>query len=111
MRSRQPAKRGEGRSPASWVGLNKLHPNTKMKMNRCLAVLPQQLELKGSAQADDGREPVALYAFAVGSRLNGGKAEARPRGKDANSSQTITNEPLGYNATATPTEWMTPDEP
>jgi len=48
MRSRQPAKRGEGGSPASWVGLM-IQPKTKM--NRCLAALPQQLG--GSADTDD----------------------------------------------------------
>ena len=36
--------------------------------------------LKGSTHADDGREPAALYACAVGSRPNGGMAEAQPRG-------------------------------
>jgi len=42
-----------------------------------------------------------LYAFAVDSRPNGGKAVAQPRGKDANFSQSISNESLsGYNATA-----------
>jgi len=35
-----------------------------------------------------------LYAFAVDSRPNGGKAVAQPRGKDANFSQSISNEPL-----------------
>jgi hypothetical protein len=75
---------------------------TRWQMSLCsLCSSSQQRSPQGSTQADDGRELAALYAFTVGSRPNGGKAEAQPRGKDANSSQSISNELLsGYNATA-----------
>ena len=78
---------------------------TRWQMSLSSLCGSSQRSPQGSTQADDGREPAVLYAFAVDSRPNGGKAEAQTRGKDANSSQSISNEPLsGYNATAT--EWI-----
>ena len=64
---------------------------TRWQMSLYSLCSSSQRSPQGSTQADDGREPAALYAFAVDSRPNGGKAKAQPRGKDANSSQTIAN--------------------
>ena len=78
---------------------------TRWQMSLSSLCGSSQRSPQGSTQADDGREPAVLYAFAVDSRPNGGKAEAQTRGKDANSSQSISNGQLS-GCYATATEWI-----
>ena len=47
---------------------------TRWQMSLCSLCSSSQRSPQGSTQFDDGREPASLYAFALDSRPNGGKA-------------------------------------